>query len=99
MLDIVFSGRISFAFNCGLPELGPEYGFQLLFPDQLRGAVVDVHILRHTEGEEFTHQRAAEPSYETAQWWRPRETPKKGKDYTHPRFVKWWARRDSTPRY
>jgi len=45
MLDIILAGRLGFASGRSVLQLALEYAFQLLSPDQLGRAAVDVHIL------------------------------------------------------
>ncbi len=55
MLDIFFLGRLGFGFRRSLLKLAVDYGLQLLFPDELECAVVNVDVLCEAEGEEFPH--------------------------------------------
>jgi len=46
MLDILFVRCFRFGLGSSLPQLAAEDRFELLFPDELGCAVVDVHVLR-----------------------------------------------------
>jgi len=46
MLDILLARCFRFGLGSSLLQLAAEYGFELLFPDELGCAVMYVHVLR-----------------------------------------------------